>query len=348
MRPPPRPLRRLVIAPAVVLGVLAVVVTLPVILIVAAFISRYVPGKWRILRIVWFLFLYLLVEAATLTMMFSLWALSGFGLKIRSPVFVDAHYVLLAWMLRRVVASAKFTFRLNIIREGDRPRTVGTEPRPVMVLSRHAGPGDSILLMDALANQNRRRPRIVMKEFLQWDPMVDVMLNRVPSAFVPSGKRGRGGVIDAIAAMATTMGSQDAFVIFPEGANYTEHRARRSIEKLVEMGRPDLAERALELKNTLPPRSKGVMTAIAAAPPGTDLFFVGHAGLETFVTPGDIWRGIPIDTKVAVRVWYHPADRIPPPDQQENWLFDVWAEIDEWITARLADTEEPFDDPDAY
>jgi 1-acyl-sn-glycerol-3-phosphate acyltransferase len=332
----------------VVLGVLAAVVTLPVILITAAFISRYVPGKWRILRIVWFLFLYLLVEAVSLTMLFSLWTLSGFGLRIRNAVFVDAHYVLFAWMLRRVVASAKFTFRLNIIREGDPPRTAGTGPRPIMVLSRHAGPGDSMLLMDALSNQNRRRPRIVMKEFLQWDPMVDVMLNRIPSAFVPSGKRGREAVIGAITAMASTMGGQDAFVIFPEGANYSEKRAKRSIEKLREMGRPDLVERALELKNTLPPRSKGVMAAIVAAPPGTDIFFVGHAGLETFVTPGDIWRGIPLDTKVAVRVWYYPSDRIPPPAQQETWLFDVWAEIDEWIAARMADTEEPFDDPDAY
>jgi len=349
VRLPPKPVRRLVIAPALVIGVLAVMLTLPVVVVVAAFISRYVPGKWRILRIVWFLFLYLLVEAASLTMMFSLWILSGFGLRLDSNGFADAHYALLAWMLRRVVASAKFTFRLSIVREGDPPRTVGTGPsRPVMVLSRHAGPGDSMLLMDALANQNRRRPRIVMKEFLQWDPMVDVMLNRIPSAFVPTANSGREAVVGAIAEMASTMAGRDAFVIFPEGANYTERRARRSIEKLREMGRPELAERALELKNTLPPRSRGVMTAFAAAPPGTDVFFVGHAGLETFVTPGDIWRGIPIDTRVAVRLWYYPADRIPPPDLQETWLFDVWSEIDEWITARLADTEEPFDDADAY
>jgi 1-acyl-sn-glycerol-3-phosphate acyltransferase len=326
-----------------------VALTLPLIIVAAAFISRYVPGKWRVLRIVWFLFLYLLVEAASLTMMFSLWILSGFGWRIHRDMFIDAHYMLLAWMLRRVVSSAKFTFKLSIIREGDPPRTSGSGPsRPVMVLSRHAGPGDSILLMDAIASGNRRRPRIVMKEFLQWDPMIDVMLNRIPSAFVPSGTRGRDAVIDAITEMCSTMRGRDASVIFPEGANYTAKRAKRSIEKLREMGRPELAERALELKNTLPPRPKGVMTAIAAAPAGTDVFFVGHAGLETFATPGDIWRGIPTDTNVAVRIWHVPADQIPAGDQQEAWLFDIWAQIDEWITARLADTEEPFDDPDAY
>lgn len=346
MRPPPKPIRRLVIAPGVVVGVLAAGLTLPVAVVAAAFFSRYVPGRWRILRIVWFLFLYLLVEAASLTMMFALWIISGFGLKLKTPGFVDAHYWLMGWMLRRVVASAKFTFRLSIIREGEPPRTTGSDP--VIVLSRHAGPGDSVLLMDALANQLRRRPRIVMKEFMQWDPMLDVIINRVPSAFVPSESGARDAVVDTIAAMASSMGDRDAFVIFPEGANYTAKRAKRSIEKLREIGRPDLAERAAELKNTLPPRSKGVMTGIAAAPSGTDVFFVGHAGLETFVTPWDIWRGIPTDTNVAVRVWHYPADRIPSSEKLEVWLFEVWAEIDAWITERLADTEEPFDDPDAY
>jgi 1-acyl-sn-glycerol-3-phosphate acyltransferase len=333
-----------------VIGVLAAAVTLPVVVIGAAFISRYVPGKWRPLRIVWFLFLYLLVEAATLTVMFSLWVISGFGLRIRAPAFIDAHYLLMAWAMRRVVASAKFTFKLSVIREGAPPSTSGRlqHTRPVMVLSRHAGPGDSILLMDGLANTFKRQPRIVMKEFLQWDPMMDVMLNRLPSAFVPSGSRGRDLVIEVIAEMAATMDHNDAFVIFPEGANYTEKRAKRSIEKLREMGRPDLAERAEQLENTLPPRSKGVMTALANAPHDTDVIFVGHAGLETFVTPGDIWRGIPTDTNVAVRVWRVPAEDIPGPEAQESWLFDMWAEIDDWISARLSDTEEPFDDPTAY
>lgn len=350
MSPPPRPIRRLIIAPALVLGVLATTLTLPFVVVVAAFISRYVPGKWRPLRIVWFLFLYLLVEATALTMMFSLWVISGFGLMIGSPAFVDAHYVLMAWAMRRVVASAKFTFKLNIVREGTPAFSGGRRRgrRPIMVLSRHAGPGDSILLMDALANGFHRQPRIVMKEFLQWDPMIDVMLNRVPSAFVAGGKGGRDELLATIEEMASTMDDNDAFVIFPEGANYTEKRAKRSIEKLREIGRPDLAERAVQLQNTLPPRSTGVMTALAVAPPGTDVVFVGHAGLETFVTPGDIWRGIPTDTNVAARVWYVPADQVPSSEDQETWLFDVWSEIDAWITDRLIDTEEPFDDPTAY
>jgi hypothetical protein len=148
--------------------------------------------------------------------------------------------------------------------------------------------------------------------------------------------------------MSSTMGTDDAFVIFPEGGNYTVKRHARSIEKLREMGRPDLAERAESLKNTLPPRSTGVKTALAAAPPNSDVFFVGHAGLETFDSFGDIWRGMPMGTEVDVRIWHVPSEKIPPPDQQETWLFDMWAEIDAWISQRLEQTAEPFDDADAY
>lgn len=349
MLPPPhRVVRRVLIAPAVVAAFVAIVVTLPFVVPIAAFLSRYVPGRWRILRIVWFLFLYIAVQAVSLLALFALWVGSGLGWRIGSAFWQTQHYRLLGWMLRRLVASAKFTFRIELVREGDPPSTGrGGERRPVLVLSRHAGPGDSLLLMDAIANGVRRRPRIVLKEFLQWDPAVDVMLNRIPSAFVPASG-GNEALLRAIKSMASTMGPDDAFVIFPEGGNYTARRHLRSIEKLREIGRPDLAERAEALRNTLPPRSTGVTTALAAAPAGTDVFFVGHAGLEAFEGMGDIWRGMPIATEVNVRLWHFPADRVPPPDRQEAWLFDVWAEIDSWIGERLARTAEPFDDPDAY
>ncbi len=348
LEPPPRPIRRLLLAPAVVLGVAAAAVSLPVVVPVAAFISRYVPGRWRILRIVWFLFLYLAVEALALVVMFVFWVGSGFGWRMRSPFWQAAHHTLLAWMLRRVVASAKFTFKIELVNEGPMPRTgPDVRIRRALVLSRHAGPGDSLLLMDGLANRFRRRPRIVLKEFLQWDPAIDVILNRLPSAFVRANRKS-DQLLGVISSMAASMEVDDAFVIFPEGGNYTIKRHVRSIEKLREIGRPDLAERAEALKNTLPPRSTGAKTALAAAPPDTDVFFVGHAGLETFESMGDIWRGMPIGTEVHVRIWHVPAEKIPPPEDQETWLFDIWSEIDTWISDRLALTAEPFDDPDEY
>ncbi|MCZ6504723.1 MAG: 1-acyl-sn-glycerol-3-phosphate acyltransferase [Actinobacteria bacterium] len=349
MRPPSRWVRRLLIDPGFVLGMGVVALSLPVVLVVVAFLSRYVPGKWRPLRIIWFLFLYLVVDVVAVVGLFLLWIVSGFGWRIRSPGFQKAHYRLFGWMLRRVVASAKFTFKVKTVPEGEIPRTFGEgRSRPILILSRHAGPGDSLLVMDGLYNRFGRQPRIVLKEFLQWDPAIDIMLNRLPSAFVPATGKAGNPVIEAIEAMTASMDVNDAFVIFPEGGNYTIKRHLRAIQKLKEIGRPDLAERAESLKNTLPPKPKGVMTALAAAPGKTDVFFIGHSGLETLVSFGDIWRGMPMGTQVAIKAWYFPAERIPPPEEQETWLYDIWGEIDSWITEKLSDTAEPFDDHDEY
>jgi 1-acyl-sn-glycerol-3-phosphate acyltransferase len=337
---PPRWLRRILIDPAVVALVVLAVLALPIWVIAAAFLSRYVPGNWRILRLAWFLFLYALVEAGALIVLFLTWVFSGFGWKLRAPSFLETHYNLLGLLLSIVIRSGQKTFRLLVVQDEERPTTAanGGPSRSILVLSRHAGPGDSFLLMDALVNGYGRDPRIVLKEFMQWDPAVDVILNRLPTAFVPVGRKGGDLLIQSISDLARTMDHDDAFVIFPEGANYTEGRRTRAIQKLREIGRPDLAERAEELKQTLPPRSLGVMTALAAAPPETDVFFVGHAGLEAFITAGDIWRAMPMDTEVEVKIWHVRSEDIPPPERQEAWLYDVWSEIDDWIGAELSNT----------
>ena len=336
---PPRWLRRLLIDPAMVLIVALALVSLPLWIIGAAFVSRYVPRNWRILRIAWVPFSLPCSGGGESDRDVLTWVFSGFGWKIRSPSFTEFHYRLLAVMLRTVIRSAEVTFKLRVVQDEQRPTTaVNGATRSILVLSRHAGPGDSFLLMDGLVNGYGRDPRIVLKEFLQWDPAVDVILNRLPAAFVPVGRKGGEELIDAISSLARSMDNDDAFVIFPEGANYTDGRRARAIQKLREIGRPDLAERAEDLKQTLPPRSLGVITALAAAPQDSDVFFVGHAGLEAFITAGDIWRAMPMDTEVEVKIWHFRAEDIPPPDEQETWLYDVWAEIDGWISAELAKT----------
>src|SRR5690606_27078261 len=46
----------------------------------------------------------------------------------------------------------------------------GEGDRPLIVLSRHAGPGDALILVHHLLTDHRRRPRVVMKAALQLDP----------------------------------------------------------------------------------------------------------------------------------------------------------------------------------
>ena len=129
---------------------------------------------------------------------------------------------------------------------------VGTDPdtalpgRPEIVVSRHAGPGDSFILIHALVNWFAREPRIVLKATLQWDPAVDVLLNRLPNRFISPGRTGTAPLEQEIGELATGLDDNDAFVIFPEGGNFTPRRRIRAIARLRDRGLGDLAVRARE------------------------------------------------------------------------------------------------------
>jgi 1-acyl-sn-glycerol-3-phosphate acyltransferase len=335
---PPKWFRRLVLAPAVLGGVVLLLLSMPVWLIGAAFASRFVPGRWRPLRLLWFGFIYLFNEALVLVLLFGTWIASGFGWKIRTRRFQDLHYALMAWFLRRVVGSARYTFGLTFRREDDLQPRPAEERRPVLVLSRHAGPGDSLLLIDSALNRMHRHPRIVLKDLLQYDPAVDIVLNRLPNRFVPSTGRAGEAAVEAIRDLASTMAPVDALVIFPEGGNFTPTRRTRIIERFQERGREDLAERARNLTHLLPPKPTGALTAIAAAPTA-DVVFVGHAGLEAMSTLRDIWHGLKMDQEIVTHLWRVAAEDIPATEaERDRWLYAQWAMIDRWLGEKAAES----------
>ena len=78
----------------------------------------------------------------------------------------------------------------------------------------------------------------MLKDALQWDPLVDVLLSRLPNRFIrPSGeRRGAPTGVELVRELATGLDSDDAFLIFPEGGNYTDRRRARAIAKLREKG----------------------------------------------------------------------------------------------------------------
>lgn len=339
--PPPYLVRRLVWIPMFVVATVALVMSLPFWLLVAAFVSRFVPGRWRVLRLAWMLLVYLVLDTIVIVCLFLLWVASGFGWKLKTPRFQSAHYALAGWWLRRIVASARRTFNLvfrtdgvlatdGVISGAGGDRVELPEHAPLLVFSRHAGPGDSVLLVDAAINWMGRRPRLVVKDFLELEPVVDVVLNRLPNHFVPSTGPAGSDTIDAIADLAVGMGPQDCLVLFPEGANFTTSRQERAIERLRASGRPELADRAEAMTNLLPPKPTGALAAVDAAP---DAFvaFIGHVGLERLSTIGNLWRGIPMDSTIVTRVWLVAPHEIPLGDERERWLYDRWAAMDAWI-----------------
>ena len=217
------------------------------------------------------------------------------------------------------------------------------------MLSRHAGPGDSLLLVHQLLSVYGRRPRVVMKAALQFDPSLDVLGNRLPNVFVRNSRTGESIFTDQIERLARGLGPDGALVIFPEGGNWTPSRWRRGIRRLEHSGREDLALRARHMPNLLPPRPGGTLAGIAACP-DADVIFVAHAGLDGILSIGDVWRRFPVDQVIRAKWWRVPFDQVPrgaDHEAQVQWLYGWWERIDSWITESLRSRRGPGGSGDA-
>lgn len=311
---------------------LALLVASPVLLLLAAVADLFLPGRWRTARLVAFGATYLALEVVGLVGMFALWVRSGFGLAMRSPAVQDAHYAFMGWWLRVLDRTARSLFRLRV-RIEDRPEPT---PGPVLVFSRHAGPGNSLLLVGTLMIGYQRRPRIVMLAKLQWEPLFDVMLNRLPNRFIKHDPKRRDAYLGAIGDLATGLGDRDAFILFPEGHDFTPRLRQRAIESLRRKGRDVTADRAEQMTYVLPPRHGGVMAAIQSAPEA-DVVFVAHSVLEDVGNFRELWNRIPLSRPVVGRYWRIPLREVPRErEEMIEWLLDWWERIDRWIADRAA------------
>ncbi|WP_229071348.1 1-acyl-sn-glycerol-3-phosphate acyltransferase [Actinoplanes sp. DH11] len=327
---PPIWVRRGVLAPLVVFLAVTLLTTLPLWLLLALAASPFVAGRLRLPRVVFLLIVYLVWDAVAIVALAALWVLSGFGWKIRGPWFQRAHYVLTGWFLKVLFWFARWSLHLAIDVVGTDPDTAAPG-RPEIVVSRHAGPGDSFTLIHALVNWFAREPRIVLKAGLQWDPAVDVLLNRLPNRFISPGRTGTTTLAEQIGELATGLDHNDAFVIFPEGGNFTPRRKVKAIARLRASGLDEMAERAEDLRNLLPPKPNGLLAAIDAAP-DAGVIFVAHTGLDRMVSAADVWRELPMDKRLVMRFWSVPPEEVPAGEQERiDWLYEWWARIDAWI-----------------
>ncbi len=322
-------LRRLVVAPAVIGLTVLIWVSLPLWLLVAAALSPVLPGRWRALRLLWVVVLYLTFETLMLAVLLGLWLASGFGWKIRSPYFAGIHYDLVQGTLIVFFREARRVLALRIRTDGPHPPRV--PEGPVLVMCRHAGPGDSFILMYALLHWYAREPRVVLKNTLAWDPAIDVVLGRIPARFISPNPEAGEDLESQIAALATGLDHNDAFVIFPEGGNFTPARRDKAIVRLRKLGLERMAVRAEEMTHVLAPRPGGVLAALEAAPEA-DVLMVAHTGLDHLVTVSDLWRELPMDKQITMRWWQVPRAEIPADREARiDWLYGWWERVDEWI-----------------
>ena len=324
---PPTLVRRLVIAPLVLLLEAAVVVASPLLVVIAALASP-LAGGWRPVRLVAIAVGFAARHLACMLACLGLWIASDFGRHADSPRIQRAHYAVLRWFVGGVYRSITRWARVavKVTESSAVEEELSGGRRPAVVLSRHAGEGDSLLVLHELLCRHGRRPRIVLHHALQMDPLIDVLGRRLPNRFVDP----RGGDTEVeVAAMTQDVEADSAVLIFPEGGNFSPARRQRGIERLERAGHHEEAAWAREMDHVSAPRPGGALAALEAAP-HADVVLVGHVGVP--VGFRDLWRQLPARQTVHLRMWLVRADEIPA-DRNEriDWLFGCWRMLDEWV-----------------
>jgi acyltransferase-like protein len=324
----PRGVRRCV-APIVL--VLALVVFLAVLLaavVPLGLLSAVWSPARKALRLLVFAPVVLGTELVALVVALGLWLTNG---------GTEAHYRALGRCMRVLVRTAWRLFALDPddeIRDWPTDRLASSH-HALLVLCRHAGPGDSVILLDALINRYGLRPRLVMKKSMLLDPVVDVYFNRLPAAFVSPEDNNGGSAQRSIRRLAGDVGPGDCVVMFPEGGNYTPRRHRRAIRHLASAGHQGDAARAHRLRNVMPPRPGGVHAVLDEV--DVDVLVIGHSGIGRIHSTEDVWRSLEEPKPVGLKAWFIPSGEVPTAGKRRvEWLFDIWTTVDQWVEAETA------------
>jgi len=329
-RVPPTLVRRLVLAPLVVLLDLVLLALSPLLFLLAAVVGPLFGGT-RALRATYVLVAYAARHLQAVLALFALWVRSGFGRRLSADAMQEAHYEVMRRFVSGIYRAMTRAARVEVTTDEPEEayRALSEGERPVVLLSRHAGEGDTFLVIHQLLCRHGRRPRVVMHEALQLDPLIDVLGARLPHRFVDP----RGGDTEVeIAAMARELDDAAAVVIFPEGANFSEEQRRRGIARLERGGHDRQAEIARAMRHVSAPRPGGTLAAIEAAP-AADVVIMGHVGFPTGL--GEAWRRLPERQTIELKFWHERAETIPD-DRTERiaWLFDRWRRLDAWVEER--------------
>jgi 1-acyl-sn-glycerol-3-phosphate acyltransferase len=331
MKPPPLLVRRGLVDPLwvpVAVALAAVATAAAIVGLVAAPVDRRLRGP----RLALMAAAYCLVSALVVTGCAWLW-LTRPLVSRRADSSKQAHARLLMFALGRLLAAAGplLSFRL-LLEAAPVPATL--TGRPLLVLARHGGPGDSAAIAWLLLTVYRRLPVIVLKDVLRWEPAIDLVLGRLGAVFLPAGSPA-SDLTTLLAASARTLTDAEAMLIFPEGGNWTPGRYRRALARLRARGDYAAAAKAAASPHVLPPRPAGTLACLEARC-DLDVLVIAHTGLDDLVSAQLAWAALPLRGRpLVMRGWHYRACDLPrEAAQQLRWLEIQWAVVDAWIDAR--------------
>jgi 1-acyl-sn-glycerol-3-phosphate acyltransferase len=333
--PPPAIRRPVSITLWLVMSIILIAVS-PILMLTAKLVAA-LTGDRRLALAIRICVAYFVRELVTLVACGALWLASGAGRRLGSSSMQGLHWRLLRWFIAGIAGSVARTLQIRVVSEAGSESAAAAlaGDRPLLVLSRHAGPADTILLLDRLVSYFKRRPSVVFKESLVLDPAVDLLAHRLPHAVLNTDDSAECEA--RIAQTAARIRRRGVLLMFPEGGNFTPQRRRRALRSLRERGQRTAAAAGERMQHVLPPRPSGTVAALRGHP-DADVVFAAHTGLGLAAYPWDIWRNLPRNGTLHTRMWLVPRTDIPDDDDDiAAWLNQWWIRIDGWIAERDAE-----------
>jgi 1-acyl-sn-glycerol-3-phosphate acyltransferase len=329
--------RRAVTIPAYLLAAALALVTAPA-WAAAGLAWDAAAGSWRKRprsRALAFFALYLACEAAGIVAATGLWLVT-LGGRLGGPRrWLERNAALQRWWTDALFFGSRRLFSMRVATEGLEVARRG----PFLLFARHASLADTVLAAAFVANPGRLLLAYVVKRELLWDPSIDLVGRRLPNAFVKRRGPGLDAEVAAVAGLAAGLDEGSAVLIYPEGKRFSASRREAAVAALGERGEAGLASIARGFRNVLPPRLRGPLALLDAAK-GVDVVLLEHTGFEGASSFPEFWKGSLVGGTLRVRLRRFPASSIPA-EGRDRWLFERWAEMDEWIsTASAADGTE--------
>jgi 1-acyl-sn-glycerol-3-phosphate acyltransferase len=202
----------------------------------------------------------------------------------------------------------------------------------LVVLARHSGPGDSVLIAWLLSVHYRFRLHVVLKSALRWEPLLSFASPHLPLCFV---RHGSERTVEGISRTAAALRDGDCLLLFPEGGNFTWRRREEAIRWLASHGHLARARRAMTRTHTLPVRTSGAVAALQAAP-GAAVLLLTHSGLSRDGRSRPWWR-LPVHLRVDIRTLLLPPSAVPRDEAGiVSFLDQAWAVVDTWVESRAS------------
>ncbi|HRI65673.1 MAG TPA: 1-acyl-sn-glycerol-3-phosphate acyltransferase [Polyangium sp.] len=236
-----------------------------------------------------------------------------------------------AWWANAMVQCAIYIYRMRMVVEGTEDIAGGR----VLIFMRHTSILDTMLPLSVIGHPLAKHVRYVMKREVLWNPCVDVVGHRIPTAFVRRGGTRDSSDIEQVMWIAEKLGPEGVVIIYPEGTRFTPEKQAKRLADIAKNS-PELLERARTLQNVLPPHLGGSL-ALLSRKTDHDVAFCAHVGIEGAGKMSDWIGGALLDRTIRIRFFRVPSASVPQSDADRiDWLYQHWQEVDAWIEAQKA------------